>query len=251
MTCILALDTSSDACSIALLHRGEIHSDVNSTPREHTQRALPMIHRLLALHQLTLASLDAIAYGCGPGSFTGLRIGLSIAQGLAYGADIPLLPISSLQAMACAAYRHKALQAGTLIAPVIDARMHEVYWSAYAVDDCGELQALMDETVATPVDCAAALAQLALPTAPDSGLHVQTARPAVIQGVGSGWQYEPLSRVTASYDVAGYPDAYDIAKLAAADWLQGRTVAAERATLVYLRNEITWKKRQRLRPVSH
>ena len=120
MPSILALDTSSDACSIALLKSDgtsdiQIEESTVLTPREHTQRLLPMIEALLSEQQVPLSALDAIAYGRGPGSFTGLRIGLSVAQGLAYGASLPLLAISSLQTMALTAMRLHKLAPGSVI----------------------------------------------------------------------------------------------------------------------------------------
>ncbi len=95
-TRILALDTATEACSVALWNEGEIHSLFEICPREHTQRILPMVQQVLADSGLTLKDLDALAFGQGPGSFTGVRIGIGIAQGLALGADLPLLGVSSL-----------------------------------------------------------------------------------------------------------------------------------------------------------
>lgn len=119
-TRILALDTATEACSVALWNDGEIHSLFEICPREHTQRILPMVQQVLADSGLTLKDLDALAFGQGPGSFTGVRIGIGIAQGLALGADLPLLGVSSLAAMAQGAFRQ--MQATQVLA-AIDARM--------------------------------------------------------------------------------------------------------------------------------
>ncbi|MBX2807202.1 MAG: tRNA (adenosine(37)-N6)-threonylcarbamoyltransferase complex dimerization subunit type 1 TsaB [Cellvibrionaceae bacterium] len=252
MTSILALDTSTDACSIALLHHSKLYSEVAIAPREHTQRLLPMIQALLATHQLELSALDGIAFGCGPGSFTGLRIGLSVAQGLAYGADLPLISVSSLQAMAYTAHRQKSFKAGTMIAPVIDARMDEVYWSAYRVRSRGGLDLLAREAMDSPNGCALELSKLHRQSGVKADVTKQAAEQALsLQGVGSGWRYAALSQEVVKPDLAVYPDAYDIALLADTKLRQGDTEAPECAKPVYLRNDITWNKRQRIRPVSN
>ena len=94
MSNILALDTSTDACSVALSCNGEIKEDFRIIPRQHTQQLLPMIEAILADAGIAISALDAIAFGRGPGSFAGIRIATGVAQGLAYGADLPVLPIS-------------------------------------------------------------------------------------------------------------------------------------------------------------
>lgn len=104
-TRILALDTATEACSVALWNDGEIHSLFEVCPREHTQRVLPMVQQLLADQGITLNQLDALAFARGPGSFTGVRIGIGIAQGLALGAGLPMLGVSTLATLAQGAYR--------------------------------------------------------------------------------------------------------------------------------------------------
>lgn len=93
---ILALDTATEACSVALYNNGEITADFAVTPREHTQRILPMVQAVLAQQNLSLRDLDALAFGQGPGSFTGVRIGVGIAQGLALGAELPMIGVASM-----------------------------------------------------------------------------------------------------------------------------------------------------------
>ena len=231
MPAILAIDTTIDACSLALVTPRGIKESVSLAAREHTQHLLPMVDTLLKEAGIALSELDAIAYGCGPGSFTGLRICLSVAQGLAYGADLPLIPISSLHTMAVGALRLQQ-PAHPVIVPAIDARMNEVYWSAYRVTE-GGLETLLAEQVSSPDECAQQL--LALPV-------------ERVYGVGSGW-HEPVLQglAGAEFDTEFYPRAYDVAEMALALYDKGQSVAAMAAQPTYLRNKIHWKKRERIR----
>lgn len=102
---ILALDTATERCSVALLVGNTVYSRSEIAPRDHTKKVLPMVDEVLKEAGVTLQELDALAFGRGPGSFTGVRIGIGIAQGLAFGADLPMIGISTLAAMAQAAYR--------------------------------------------------------------------------------------------------------------------------------------------------
>ena len=126
-TTLLALDTATEACSVALLHNGEILAKDELSPKAHTRRILPMIDEVLSQAGIGLNQLDALVFGRGPGSFTGVRIGCGIVQGLALGADLPVIAISNLTAMAQAAYQQFG---STQVLAAIDARMNEVYFSA-------------------------------------------------------------------------------------------------------------------------
>ena len=149
MTALLAIETSANLCSVAVAQHGEIIDIVVSEPRGHTRHLLPAIDRLLIDAGLTLRRLDAIAVTTGPGSFTGLRIGIGVAQGLAYGADLPALPLSSLATLAQGAVRSGQLAHDDVAVTVLDARMDEVYWGLYQV--AGELVvALRPDRVSTP-----------------------------------------------------------------------------------------------------
>ena len=123
---LLALDTSTEACSVALLYRGEKTHINELAQRTHTKRILPMIDEILANSGVGLNQVDALAFGRGPGSFTGVRVGAGIAQGLAFGADLPVIPISNLTAMAQAAFELHQVEN---VVAAIDARMNEVYFS--------------------------------------------------------------------------------------------------------------------------
>lgn len=234
---LLALDASSGACSAALLRRqGGCETCLARfamTPREHTRRLLPMVDEVLAEAELTPAELDAVAFGRGPGSFTGLRIAAGAAQGLAFGLDVPLLGVSTLEAL--------ALQAGSRfaaerVATLIDARMGEVYAGFWHCAD-GVITPRGDEAVLAPE-------QLVLPDDADG----KTADRWV--AVGSGLAlYErfaaPLAQhlaLPATDAEALEPRAEDMARLAARDLDAGGGQPAHRVQPVYLRNEVAWKK---------
>src|SRR5690348_12267838 len=129
---LLALDTSSIACSVALLLDGDVHYLHKIAPMQQAKLILSMIEELLKTHSLKVNHLDAIAYGCGPGSFTGLRIACSVAQAFGLAADKPLIPISSLAALAQATYiEHQEKK----VLAAIDARMDQIYWAAYELQN--------------------------------------------------------------------------------------------------------------------
>ncbi|AFP85369.1 universal bacterial protein YeaZ [secondary endosymbiont of Heteropsylla cubana] len=128
-TYILALDTTTEACSVALMcNKDVLLENFIVSPGEHTIHILSMIDSLLAKAEINLRKIDALAFGCGPGSFTGIRIGLGIAQGLALGANLPLLSISTLTVLAEGAWRKTGI---SRVLTAIDARMGEVYWATY------------------------------------------------------------------------------------------------------------------------
>lgn len=227
MTAILALDTSTPACSVALIQDGVVLEDFRMAPRQHNDLILPMMDQILAQAQLTLSQLDAIAFGRGPGSFTGLRISAGIVQGLAFGADLPVLPISTLAAMALEAHQHN-YHADWLAA--LDARMGEIYVGGYRIEKSDD-QWIAHEVFAERVITPSSLGSIA----------------GDFQGVGSGWIYEEeinqaliLPAHTVLKEVA--PRAACIAQLALHDFKGGMGVSAEQALPVYLRDEITWEK---------
>ncbi|MDZ7278233.1 tRNA (adenosine(37)-N6)-threonylcarbamoyltransferase complex dimerization subunit type 1 TsaB [Pantoea eucrina] len=224
---ILALDTATEACSAALLHQQQIDARFEIAPRDHTQRILPLVQELLLAGQLELNTLDALAFGRGPGSFTGVRIGIGIAQGLALGADLPMIGVSSLATMAQGAWR---LSGATRVLAAIDARMGEVYWAAYQRDEHGEWHGAETEAVLKPEDVQARLAAL-------SGTWTT---------VGTGWAAYPQLQATAGVElIAGgvtLPAAEDMLPLAERAWQRGEAVAVAEAEPVYLRNEVAWKK---------
>ena len=224
---ILALDTATEACSVALLLDGVVDAHFELCAREHTQRILPLVEQMLARHQITLAQLDALAFGRGPGSFTGVRIGIGMAQGLAFGAGLPLLGVSTLMTMAEAAWqRHGASR----VLAAIDARMGEVYWAEYQRSAAGEWQGAASEAVLKPEAVLAQMQQL-------SGEWMT---------VGTGWTAWPhllaeSPLLLRASDIM-LPAAEAMLPLAQQLWRQGKALPPEQAEPAYLRNEVAWKK---------
>jgi len=221
---LLGLDTAGPRCSVALLLDGKLAELDAPAERVQAESVLPMVERLLAEAGMVLTELDAIAFGRGPGAFTGLRVATSVAQGLAYGAGLPVLPVSDLAALAAAAMR---LHPVDKVIACLDARMHEVYWAAYARAPVG-LTALTDEALSPPGE-------------------VSAPGPGPWFAAGPGWSaYGDVlkSRVLrlAGLDASLLPGAGDIARLAEEDFRQGRAVAPERALPVYLRDKVATPK---------
>ena len=144
---ILAIDTATEACSVALLNDGAVSAHFEECPREHTQRILPLVKAILTQGNTSLTDLDALAFGRGPGSFTGVRIGIGIAQGLALGAELPMIGVSTLATMAQGAWR---MTGATRVLAAIDARMGEVYWAEYTRDEQGVWHGEETEAVLKP-----------------------------------------------------------------------------------------------------
>ena len=219
---ILALETATEACSVAIiLDDGQVLSHYEYSPRLQTQLLLPMADELLAEAGLTASQLTAIAYSCGPGSFTGVRISAAAAQGLAFGWDLPVLAISSLQTLAQTAYR---LAGYERVVSIFDARMNEVYVSVYELER-GLMQALIPETMCSP-----------------DKLPELSAEPCYVVGNG-GIYADAIQRqwTVKAIQTDMYPHAYDLAVLAQAAWQKGRAQAPELALPVYLRDSI-WQK---------
>ncbi len=219
---ILAFDTATEACSAALLIDGAIRERFEIAPRGHARLLLPMLDALLEEAGLAPAGLDAIAFGRGPGSFTGLRIAAGIAQGIAFAADVPVVPVSTLKALARDALLRST---ATDVLAAIDARMGEVYWAAYRRGDDGEPQPTCEEAVS-------------------SATAVRVPAGDTWFGLGSGWAtYAAALRAHFSQgqleiDAEALPRAAQIAHLAALEFAAGNAVAAELALPVYLRNEV-------------
>ena len=226
-TRIIAIDTATEACSVAIYDNGELYSYSEISPREHAQRILPLVARMLAEAGLTLNQLDALAFGQGPGSFTGVRIGIGIAQGLALGADLPMIGVSTLATMAQGAYR---ISGAKQVLAAIDARMSEVYWAAYQHDEQQQWQLIQRESVLSPQAVDQQMSEL-------SGTW---------STVGTGWRTYPdmakNSHVTLVDGQVELPLAIDMLPFALACWQKGDYVAVEEAQPVYLRNEVTWQK---------
>lgn len=223
VTKILAVDTSGEACSAALLIGAEVEQRLERTPRRHGELVLGMMDELLAAAGMGLGQLDGLSFGRGPGSFTGVRIAASVVQGAAFGADLPVVPVSTLAALAQGQLRSGS-PAPVLVA--LDARMGELYWGPYLPGDGGLMKPAGVEEVAAPH-----MARL-----PPEGRWI---------GVGSGWAAhgEVLRERLGSRLLSAMPDraceSRDIAILAAAELAAGRWVPAERALPLYLRDRVT------------
>jgi len=218
---ILALDTATEACSAALYIDGEVQERFEIAPRVHTKLLLPMIDSLMAEASLKPQQLDAIAFGCGPGSFTGVRIATGVMQGIAYGADLPVVPVSTLAAISQACLQKTAYDT---IFTAVDARMSEIYWAVYQRDAEGYAELVGEEKVQPASDVDA----LSL-----SGY-----------GIGSGWaQYESVLTEKLSSQILGIgadylPRSAEIALLGAVGVKRNKTVSVEQAMPVYLRNKV-------------
>lgn len=228
-TKILAIDTSTDACSAALMIDDcTLLEYCTLAPREHTQNILPMVDNLLVRASIKLSELDAIAFCRGPGSFTGVRIGLGIAQGLALGADLPLIDISTLAAIAEGAWRKTSI---SNILTAIDAHMGEVYWAQYQRQEAGYWLGEETEQVVKPAD-------LAKITINMTGCWVTA---------GTGWQTYPTllmsnNRLKLIHGYTLFPSAYDILSLALYRFRLGHIQTVDLVQPHYIHNNITWKK---------
>lgn len=219
MPIILAIETSSEQASCALLRGDTVITRVSEGVRTHSQSVLPMIQELLAEAGIALKDCDAVAFGSGPGSFTGVRTACGIAQGLGFGGNLPVVPVVTLDAMALACHQqHGAAE----VLAVLDARMGEVYWSQYSFDGAAPVVVLAPVLSApgdvtpqgTPVAC------------------------------GNG-----LSAYADAFPAGGHatvmPHAAQIAQLAAIAFTAGKTVTAAEAQPLYLRNKIAYTQSER------
>ncbi len=244
MATILAIDASTEVCSATVLRDGICSSLHSDEPRAHAQALLPMIDELLKQGGIGLSSVDVIAYGSGPGSFTGLRIGLGIAQGLAFGAGLPMAGISSLAAMAVARCPPRSGIDERFIC-VIDARMNELYWSMHSVSRSETLTRV--HTVIAP----------RLDSIVDANREISTClnncEPGKVTIAGSGAMLLDVSQrgnfpgLELVVEADATPSAVGVALIAKENLAAGVVVNAEDAQLAYLRNSVAWNKRVRVR----
>ncbi|PCI66911.1 MAG: tRNA (adenosine(37)-N6)-threonylcarbamoyltransferase complex dimerization subunit type 1 TsaB [Piscirickettsiaceae bacterium] len=224
---ILAIETATEACSAALLLGDEVIERFQVAPRQHGNLILPMVDELLVEAGLSLGQLDALAFGRGPGSFTGVRMATGVIQGLAFSADLPVAPISTLHALANQVELNGSIEH---VFVALDARMGEVYCCDYIVTD-GSLQQVEEERVIAPEKVGNIIA------------------PSLV-AIGHGWRtYELILTTSLGCDIqALYPDALpkasDVAQLAIKCVENGQTVSAEHAMPIYLRDNVAKKKAQ-------
>ncbi|HEX7341595.1 MAG TPA: tRNA (adenosine(37)-N6)-threonylcarbamoyltransferase complex dimerization subunit type 1 TsaB [Rhodanobacteraceae bacterium] len=228
---ILAIDTSTESCSVALLVGEQLLDRSELLPKRHAEHVLPMAESLLAEAGLARTQLDGIAVGRGPGAFTGVRLAVSVAQGLAFALDLPLVTVSSLAALAMDAPADDAD-----VLAVIDARMGEIYAGTFHRSKGGLVEAIGDECVCKPD-------ALVLPDA------------AAWNVIGSGWG-EYADMLAAAWPSAPrwaeadhYPQARQVIRLAVREFAAGRTLSPEQALPVYLRDHVALTLRERGKPV--
>lgn len=220
---ILAIDTTTDICSAALSLKGQIYSRKIAVPREHAQKLLSLVDALFNETELTVNDLDAIAFGCGPGSFTGLRIASAITQGLAFAANVPVIPVSTLRAIAFLCSQQ--FEADKVMA-ALDARQHEVYWGCFEKDTKSLMKLSGEESVVAP-------SAVTLPKKVEDWA-----------GAGPGWNayLGPLTERTQDKQKAIFedimPEAEAILQLALKDFEAGLHVPAEQALPTYIRNKV-------------
>lgn len=222
MSTILAIETSTELASAALLHRGELISRQSAGTQTHSDAILPMIQQLLADAGLTLAQCDALAFGVGPGSFTGVRTACGVVQGLSFGCDRPVVPVVTLEAAAQAC---RALdESATEVLAILDARMGEVYWARYRARPEGGWEVLAEPALAA----ADQVRTEGRPTACGNGLSVYAAH------------FTPqfcASQFAAAHPQA-MPHARQVAQLGQVYFGQGRGLPAQEAQPLYLRNKV-------------
>jgi len=231
---LLAIEAATESCSAALWVDGEICGKNELAPRRHNEIILTMCEQVLAQGQTNLAQLDAIAFGRGPGAFTGVRLAASVVQGIALGQDLPVVPVSTLAALAQSAIEQK--NANEVLA-CIDARMQEIYFGLYKrkVDKSNGIEIMQlvgNEGVTAP-----------------SLLKIGVSNQCY--GLGSGWKpyADELFAVMGNkieYDANRYPLAQHVASLAQVYFQQGQSVSAIEALPVYLRDNVAQKPKKKM-----
>lgn len=222
---VLAFDTSTELCTVALLVGQEAIAESAEIGRGHAEEILAMVDRVLAAGGTTLGALGGIAAGIGPGSFTGVRVSVAVAQGLAFGAALPVVPVTTLEALALEAIERGALR----VLACLDARMGEVYWNCYAAEPVRMLTALGPIAVDPP-------AAVRLPDA------------AAYRGIGRGFEAYPELGALVATDAAdrrALPDARQIARLGALRLSAGAGLDPADLEPLYVRNKVAFTEAER------
>jgi tRNA threonylcarbamoyladenosine biosynthesis protein TsaB len=223
---ILAIETATEACSVALWHDGKTMQRFEHRPQQQADLELPMIDSVLAEAKLQLSDLDALAYGCGPGSFTGLRIAAAVTQGISVAAALPVIPVSTLAIIAQGVYREHG---HTAVLAAIDARMQEIYWAHYQLEN-GLMTLSGAEEVSSPQ-------ALLIPSTGENWA-----------GACSGWRAYPdilqtrLAPVLTAVYPEFWPRAAHMLELAQALFVGNAAVDAASVVPVYLRNSVAQPK---------
>ncbi|MGQ7843592.1 tRNA (adenosine(37)-N6)-threonylcarbamoyltransferase complex dimerization subunit type 1 TsaB [Granulosicoccus sp. 3-233] len=218
---LLAIETSTDACSVGLSVDGELLLDHRIAAQQHGVLVLPMVDALMNRAGMAPAQIDGVIFGRGPGSFTGVRIGVAVTQGIALGADAGVHGVSTLQSLAQGCYR---VHGETHVAVSLDARMDEVYFAAFACDDEGVMQPVIDEMLVAPGQVPD------LPTGSDwcwAGSGAERYREQVL-----------ASALDARIHADCWPMAQDLLRLGLAAVSTSALLPAEQAAPVYLRDKV-------------
>jgi len=231
---LLSIETSTESCSVALSIGENLWEKFEHAPRRHAELILPMVRSLLTEAELALGQLDAIAFGRGPGSFTSLRIGIGVVQGLAWGADLPVVPVSSLAAVTQAAVERGLSPGVCRVCVAMDARMQEVYTANFHLDVDGFVIPSGEEQVCPPDDVC---------TEDAAGVRPEGA--AGVCAAGNGFEVYPelekLAGELGLYVPDCWPRAAAISRLAAR-WLENnKPLPAAQAQPVYIRNQVAIK----------
>ncbi len=219
---ILAIETATEACSAALLHNDQLYELYELAPQKHNSLILPMCEQLMHQANINFSQINALAFGCGPGSFTGLRIAAGIIQGLAFAHQLPVIPVSTLRALAQELHRKTG---GKKVLASLDARVNEIYWGEYQLNDVNLMQACHAEQLIKPENI----------VVPEGDNWI---------GVGNAWSVygEQLKNILGNKLSQIVPDIYPTATAvilcAKQDYLAGKFVSAENAVPVYLRDKI-------------
>lgn len=225
MLTIIAIDTSSDVASVALLHGEKLRSLSSEGFSTHSLSTLPMLQQLLKEEGIEIKDVDAITFGCGPGSFTGLRTACGIAQGLSFGASVPVIPVVTLEAMAEACRRKYGADK---VLALLDARMHEVYWGEYRYEN-GRWTTVVEPSLSAAAD----VVPIGNPVFCGNGLTAYADDLKTVDGESS--QYPDI-----------IPHAEAIAVLGKERFLHGETIRAADIEPLYLRNKVALKTAERL-----
>lgn len=223
---ILSFETATEACSAALLIDKEILQEFKIAPRGHAELLLSMIDRLLKQAKINQREIDAVAFGCGPGSFMGVRIATGIAQGIAYGLQRPVIPVSTLQALAQVAHDQHSIDHAIV---GWDARMNEIYWGAYCLDENQIMQPVQEDQLSPPQSISFSF----------------EGHPWI--GVGNAWkvyenQFQSLDKNLDVLPHKLYPSAKGIAKIAASQYHDPHYLLSPlKVEPTYLRNKVAWK----------
>lgn len=230
---LLALDAATEACSVAIKTPTDLYEFFEVCPQQHSQKLLPAVESLLDKAELKLTDLDGIVYGCGPGSFTGVRIGVSVTQGLAFGAELKVVGVSNLAMMAQEAIERFDAK---YVVSAIDARMSEIYFAIYRNVD-GQAVPIIADLVCKPEQLAEVLAGLDK----DVAHELESSSYAV----GTGWEtyLSQLSRaIPATQTDISLPNVKFAFAQAEPKFTSDEAVVAELAQPNYVRDEVTWKK---------